>query len=265
MRSCTVNNYKLSGRNALITGVSRRQGIGTAICRALADAGADIFFTYWQKYDRAMPWGADETYPDQLLQELQDLGVRAEKLEIDLSESEAPAELIEIAETRLGNLSILVNNATYSVEDGFETLNARILDATYSVNLRATALLSVEFARRYSGKAGGRIINLTSGQFQGAMPGEIAYAATKGAVDALTITLAAEVADKGITVNAVNPGATDTGWMSEGLKQELLSRFPFGRIGQPEDAARLIVFLASDDADWITGQIIHSDGGFRRI
>ena len=260
-----VSNYKLSGRNALVTGVSRRQGIGTAICRALAEAGANIFFTYWPKYDRAMPWGADEAHPEKLLQELRDLGVRAEKLEIDLSKSEASAKLIETAETRLGNFSILVNNATYSVGDGFETLNAQILDATYFVNLRATALLSVEFSRRYSGEAGGRIINLTSGQFQGAMPGEIAYAATKGAVDALTITLAAEVANRGITVNAVNPGPTDTGWMSKELKQELLSRFPTGRVGKPEDAARLVVFLASDDADWITGQIIHSEGGFMRI
>lgn len=261
----TANNYKLNGRNALITGVSRRQGIGTAICRVLAEAEANIFFTYWQKYDRAMPWGADETYPEQLQQELQTLGVRVEKLELDLSSPQAPTKLMETAETKLGKLSILVNNATYSVEDGFETLDAQILDATYSVNLRATALLSVEFARRYTGEAGGRIINLSSGQFQGAMPKEIAYAATKGAVDALTITLAAEVAHKGITVNAINPGATDTGWISEKLRQDLLTRFPLGRIGQPEDAAKLVVFLASDDADWITGQIIHSEGGFRRI
>jgi 3-oxoacyl-[acyl-carrier protein] reductase len=261
----TANNYKLSGRNALVTGVSRRQGIGTAICRALAEAGANIFFTYWQKYDRTMPWGVDDTEPEQLQQELQTLGVQVEKCELDLSDSEAPKKLIETAETKLGNLSILVNNATYSVGDSFEKLDARILDQTYFVNLRATALLSVEFARRYSGTTGGRIINLTSGQFQGAMPGEIAYAATKGAVDALTITLAAEVATKNITVNAINPGPTDTGWMSKGLKQELLSRFPLGRIGQPEDAAKLIVFLASDDAEWITGQIIHSEGGFMRI
>jgi 3-oxoacyl-[acyl-carrier protein] reductase len=96
------------------------------------------------------------------------------------------------------------------------------------------------------------------------MVGEIAYAATKGAVDALTLTLAAEVAAKGITVNAVNPGPTDTGWMTEAIKGELLPRFPMGRFGQPEDAARLIAFLASDDAEWITGQIIHSEGGFRR-
>lgn len=255
---------KLHGRGAIVTGVGRRQGIGAAICRALARSGADIFLTYWQAYDQAMPWGADKVGSMELQQELQALRVRAETLEIDLSNPEAPAQVLDAACAKLGTVSILVNNAAYSVADGFEALDASVLDATYSVNLRATALLSVEFARRYPGGSGGRIINLTSGQFQGPMVGEIAYAATKGAVDALTVTLAAEVASKGITVNAVNPGPTDTGWMTEEHKQELLPRFPMGRVGQPEDAARLVAFLASDDAEWITGQIIHSEGGFRR-
>lgn len=256
-------NSSLHGRTALVTGVSRRQGIGAAICRVLATAGANIFFTYWQGYDHTMPWGADSAGPRKLQQELQALGVRAESLEIDLSSPEAPTKVLDAAEAQLGNLTILVNNAAYSVEDGFQALNASILDASYSVNLRATALLCVEFARRYKGGPVGRIINLTSGQFRGPMLGEIAYAATKGAVDALTITLAAEVAAKGITVNAVNPGPTDTGWMTEAVKRELLPSFPMGRLGKPEDAARLVMFLASDDAQWITGQIIHSEGGFR--
>ena len=94
------------------------------------------------------------------------------------------------------------------------------------------------------------------------MPGELAYAATKGAVEAFTVTLAAEVAPLGLTVNAINPGPTDTGWMSEELRAALLARLPFGRIGRPEDAARLVAFLASEDAAWITGQVIHSEGGF---
>ncbi|SIR48208.1 SDR family oxidoreductase [Halanaerobium kushneri] len=111
---------------------------------------------------------------------------------------------------------------------------------------------------------GGRIINLSSGQFKGPMENEMAYAATKGAVDALTISLAAELAPKGITVNAVNPGPTDTGWMGQELKEELLKKFPQGRIGQPEDTARLVSFLASKDAEWITGEIINSEGGFKR-
>src|SRR5207248_1599048 len=130
------------------------------------------------------------------------------------------------------------------------------------VNMRGTLLLSVEFARRFTQSSGGRIINLTSGQGVGAMPGKLPYVATKGAIEAFTITLAAELAPKGITVNAVDPGATDTGWMGEELRQELLQRAPMGRIGQSEDAARLIRFLASEDAGWVTGQIIHSRGGF---
>jgi 3-oxoacyl-[acyl-carrier protein] reductase len=114
-----------------------------------------------------------------------------------------------------------------------------------------------------TGKNGGRIINLTSGQSVAPMPGELAYAATKGAIEAFTVSLSAELAPYGITVNAVDPGATDSGWMTEEIKQELLPRFPMGRIGQPEDAARLIAFLASDEAAWITGQVIHSRGGLQ--
>jgi len=120
------------------------------------------------------------------------------------------------------------------------------------------------FARSINKEKGGRIINLSSGQFKGPMENEIAYAATKGAVDALTISLAAELAPKGITVNAVNPGPTDTGWMDQKLKDELLKKFPQGRIGQPEDTAKLVSFLASKEAEWITGEIINSEGGFKR-
>jgi 3-oxoacyl-[acyl-carrier protein] reductase len=129
--------------------------------------------------------------------------------------------------------------------------------------MRGAFLLTVEFARRFSGKSGGRIINLTSGQSVGPMPGELAYVATKGAVEAFTVSLSAELAAHGITVNAVDPGATDTGWMTEEVKGELLPRFPQGRTGLPEDAARLIAFLASDEAAWITGQVIHSRGGYQ--
>lgn len=96
------------------------------------------------------------------------------------------------------------------------------------------------------------------------MPGELAYVSTKGGIDAFTSTLAVEVAPKDITVNTVNPGPTDTGWMTEEIKKELKPRFPMGRMGISEDAARLVTFLAGEEAQWITGQIIHSDGGFLR-
>ena len=250
-------------RLAIVTGASRRRGIGAAVCRALAQAGVDIFFTHWSPYDRLMPWGAEESEPDLLQKQLQALGARCEHMMVDLAEIDAPQRIIDAAQTQLGAVSILVNNATHDDTDApFDRLDAQTLDAYYAVNMRGTMLLSVEFARRFSLPAGGRIINLTSGQGRGAMPGKLAYVATKGAIEAFTVTMAAEVASRGITVNAVDPGPTDTGWMTEEIKQELLPRFPVGRIGQPEDAARLITFLASEDAGWVTGQIIRSTGGF---
>lgn len=262
--SSITTGRDLSGRVAIVTGASRRGGIGAAICRALAGRGADVLFTHWCAYDRDAGEGEDPEGPETLLEELRALGVRAEEHEADLSLPETPEQVLDAAARRLGAPSILVNNAAYSTRDGFERLDAATLDAHYAVNVRATALLSVGFARGYEGGEGGRIINLTSGQDKGPMPGELAYVASKGAISAFTRTLAAEVGGKGITVNAVNPGPTDTGWMTEEVKGELLPRFPLGRIGLPEDAARLIAWLATDEAGWVTGQVIDSEGGFFR-
>jgi 3-oxoacyl-[acyl-carrier protein] reductase len=253
----------LYGKVALVTGAGRRRGIGAAICRALAHGGADVFLTYWGDYDRDVSRDFEEKGPEALLEELRSTGVRAEGEEIDLSLPDSPERLLDDVAGRLGQPSILVNNAAYSTRDGFEGLDAATLDAHYAVNVRATALLSVYFARRCGGP-GGRIINLTSGQSLGPMPGELAYATTKGAIEAFTVTLAAEVGHKGITVNAVNPGPTDTGWMTEELRRELEPRFALGRVGEPGDVARLVAFLASEEAAWITGQVIHSEGGFLR-
>src|SRR5690606_33527494 len=172
---------------------------------------------------------------------------------------------------RMGLPTILVNNATYSVDADFRQLTESIIDAHCAVNMRGTFMLSAEFARmleaennvRSSNRTlSGRIINLTSGQGKGPMSGNLAYAATKGAISVFTESLAAELAPLHITVNAVDPGPTDTGWMTEEIKKALLPQFPMGRIGVPEDVAKLITFLASDDSQWITGEIIHSRGGF---
>lgn len=255
---------RLQGRTALITGASRQSGIGATICYALAAEGANIFFTHWSAYDQQMPWGAEADTPDSLRSEILAMGVRCEHLATDLSQPDAPARILDSAETHLGAVSILINNAAYSTNGGYDTLDADIIDAHYAVNMRGTMLLSAEFARRFTGKSGGRIINLTSGQSLGPMPDELAYIATKGAIEAFTTSLAAGVAGRGITVNAVDPGPTDTGWMSDETRAYVLAHMPQGRIGIPEDAARLIVFLASEEAAWITGQIIHSDGGFLR-
>ena len=246
---------------ALVTGASRSRGIGAAVCRALAARGADVSFSHWLPYDADFPWAGHAAEPDELERELVALGVRAAAIPCDLSKPDAPRRLLDDAESRLGAVGILVNNAAYSMRDGYEQLDAATLDAHYAVNVRGTLLLSAEFSRRFSG-AGGRIISLTSGQSLGPMPDELAYAATKGAIEVFTRSLAPAVAAKGITVNAVNPGPTDTGWISPELREQFLPLLPMGRVGTPEDAARLIAWLASPEAAWITGQVIHSEGGF---
>ncbi|TWT09293.1 SDR family oxidoreductase [Planomicrobium sp. CPCC 101079] len=255
---------KLTGKVAVVTGASRLQGIGAAICKELAENGCDIFFTYWSQYDESMPWGIRKDEPSLLKDELVKLGVAVDHLEVDLAQTENLEKLLEKVAEVLGPPDILINNATYSVNGDFTSVTAKELDEHYFINVRAPTILSSKFAQSFKKKKGGRIINLSSGQFQGPMPGELAYATTKGAIDALTLTLSAEASSLGITVNAVNPGPTDTGWMTEGIRKELIQQFPSRRIGKPSDAAKLISFLASDDAEWITGQVIHSEGGFRR-
>jgi 3-oxoacyl-[acyl-carrier protein] reductase len=250
----------LKGKIALVTGASRRQGIGAGICRAFAAQGTNIFFTSWRNYDQEQPHTQDPNGPEMLVHELRGHNIRAEFLEIDLSNQDAPMQLLDSVTELMGRPSILVNNAAYSTRDGYQNLDAATLDAHYAVNVRAMALLSVEFARRHPAGSPGRIINLSSGQGLGPMPGELAYVATKGAIEAFTCTLAAEVASLGITVNAIDPGITDTGWITAEIEQAFLPEMGMGRFGQPEDVARLVVFLASQAGKWITGQTIHSRG-----
>jgi 3-oxoacyl-[acyl-carrier protein] reductase len=257
----TSTNIK---RTALVTGASRRGAIGAAISRALAADGFDIAFTYWSAYDRDTGEGLDDDGPASLRTDIEALGRQAVAIEMDLSDPVAPRRLLDQVERAIGNLVVVVNNAAYSTREGIDGLDAEILDRHYAVNLRATALITAEFARRWSGRDGGRVINLTSGQSLGPMPDELAYVASKGAIEAFTLSASPTLARRGITINAVDPGPTDSGWMSEELKRQLAPRFPLGRIGQPEDVARLVAFLASEAGGWITGQVIHSEGGFIR-
>jgi 3-oxoacyl-[acyl-carrier protein] reductase len=181
----------LRGRIAIITGASRRIGIGAAIARTFAAAGADIFLTYFMPYDADQPWGSDPREVEQQLAALKALGARAYGMEANLSQPETPRRIFEAVEGLLGKASILVNNATVSENGGIDTLDAAQLDRHYAVNVRSTTLLCKEFVRRWPGGPGGRIINMTSGQGVTPMPGELAYATTKGAVEALTTSLAA--------------------------------------------------------------------------
>jgi 3-oxoacyl-[acyl-carrier protein] reductase len=211
-----------------------------------------------------MAWGSEPAEAEAVVAELRSIGVRAAGMEVDLADVTSPARLFAEVERKLGLVTILVNNAAYSVNAGIEELTAVALDQHYAVNVRGMALLCAEFVKRFrpvGQEENGRIINITSGQGTGPMPGELPYVATKGAVDAFTVTLSAEVAVKGIMVNAVDPGITDTGWIPPELKAKWAAQSPMGRIGQPQDAARLVQFLVSPEAGWITGQIIRSRGG----
>ncbi len=249
---------------AIVTGVSRLKGIGRAICCELAKRKFDVFFTYWTEYDKQMPWEVSENEPELIQLEIKEMGVKCEKLELDLSNENAIEVLFKEVKNKLGCPLVLVNNATYSTQTTIGNLTAKELDKHYEVNLKATTLLTIEFVKQFEFTKNGRIINLSSGQSLGQMPNEIAYAITKGAIETLTHTLSQEIASKGITINSVNPGPNDTGWMDKEMKRELLKQFPMNRIGKPKDTAKIIGFLASEDAEWITGQIIHSEGGFKR-
>lgn len=257
----------LAGRIAVVTGASRKIGIGAAIARTLAAAGADVFITYFLPYDEQQPWRSKPQEVEELLAQLHAEGVRAYGMEANLAQPETPRRVFEAVEGLLGKASILVNNATHSEDGDIGVLDAAQLDRHYAVNVRGMALLCKEFVRRWSRGPGGRdsrrgcIINMSSGQGVTPMPGELAYIATKGAVEAFTTSLAAGVARQGINVNAIDPGPVDTGWMGADLEAQLLAQAPLGRVGQPQDIANLICFLASPQAEWITGQVLHARGG----
>jgi len=236
-------------RPALVTGAGREREIGTAICRALASRGHAVAFT--------VPPGGDGSAL------AAELGACA--IEADLADAAAAPAVLEEARERLGALpAVLVNNAAHSVNGGYAEMDAATLDTHYAVNVRTPVLLSCELARRHPPGEAGRIVCLTSGQSLGPMLDELPYTTTKAALEMFVRQLAPEVMPLGITVNAVNPGVTDTGWVTDAIRADVLPRMPAGRIGTGEDAARLIAWLCSADAGWVTGQVIGSEGGFIR-
>jgi 3-oxoacyl-[acyl-carrier protein] reductase len=248
----------LAGRNALVTGVSRRSGIGYAITRQLLQAGARVFIQGWTPHDAGQRWGAEAGGTEAIAAEL---GVPF--AEADFAEADAPERVVEAAADALGPLDILIANHARSGRGRLHELTASEIDAFLSENVRASLLLVRGFSVRHDdSRGGGRVVLITSGQHLAPMAREVAYAVSKGALQQATLTLADELADRRITVNAVNPGPTDTGW---GIaEQDPAGTMPLGRWGEPDDAARLIAWICSDDALWITGQTLNSEGGFRR-
>ncbi len=270
----------LSGRRCLVTGVSRRQGIAYAVVRRLLSLGADVFATHHHAADTEQPWGGEDVAAllDGLRSEfparrLVDVGA-------DLAFDEAPAAVVKQARDRLGALDVLVCVHARSGGDGdLLECDAEMLDTHWAVNARSTLLLTRYFAEQFPGAAPpaepegrtGRVVWFTSGQAQGPMRGEIAYAASKAALSGIAPTVADELIERGIVLNVVNPGPVDTGYLSPegGLFTEqhlapLRARMPLGRFGHPDDPARLVAWLVSDEARWVVGQVIASEGGFRR-
>jgi 3-oxoacyl-[acyl-carrier protein] reductase len=260
----------LRGRVALVTGVSRRAGIGYAIARRLGALGASLFLHHYTPHDRDQPWGADadgiSAVIDGVTGALAAEDTQVHDAELDLADPAAPAQLINVAAEQFGHLDILVCNHARSGGDGpLGTLDAAMLDAHWAVNTRSTILLAQGFAAQHDGRPGGRIILMTSGQDLGPMPDEIAYAASKGALASITRSLADSLADRAITLNSVNPGPVDTEYAKPEAYDRVRHQFPQGRWGTPDDPARLIAWLATDEAAWITGQVINTEGGFRRL
>ena len=261
----------LKGRSVLITGVSRRAGIGYAVaCRAAA-YGANVCCHHYSPHDAEQPWGTDDL--DAVLDGVRSHLVgdaRLVHIHADLADSNEPARVIDFAADAFGSLDGLVANQALSGSDGpLDEIGADDLDRHWAVNARASLLLTKAFAARYrvdhhATDHTGSIVFLTSGQGLGPMRDEVAYVAAKAALAGVTTTLADQLADDGIRLNTVNPGPIDTGYFTDELRTALAPRFPFGRSGEPDDAARLITWLLTDEAAWITGQVVNSEGAFRR-
>ncbi|WP_433060847.1 SDR family oxidoreductase [Dactylosporangium sp. CS-033363] len=263
-------NFPLTGRAALITGVSRRAGIGFAVARRLAALGASVYLHHHVPHDHDQPWGADPGGPDAVAAgvaaALAGPDARVAHGGADLADPDAPERVVAAAHAELGHLDILVCNHARSGGDGpLGTLTAAMLDGHYAVNTRASILLTQAFAARHDGRPGGRVFFMTSGQDLGPMRDQVPYAASKGALASITRTLADTLADRGITLNTVNPGPVDTGYAPPDVHEQVRRHFPAGRWGEPDDPARLIAWLATDDGGWITGQVINTEGGFRRF
>ncbi|MFF7870272.1 SDR family oxidoreductase [Streptomyces qaidamensis] len=259
----------LRGRTALITGASRRGGIGHAVARRLAAYGASVYLHHHLPHDADRPWGADR--PEDVLASVRGAAGDPETRIVagpgDLADPAVPAELVGRAADALGGrLDILVANHAQSGFDGsLDEIDAAMLDRHWSVDTRAVLLLVQAHARSRPPGPGGRVMMMTSGQdIAGGMPGEIAYALQKGALASITRSLSTTLAERGITVNTVNPGPVDTDYLTGEDYEAVAARFPSGRWGMPDDPARLIAWLATDEADWITGEVISSEGGFRR-
>lgn len=243
---------------ALVTGASRTIGIGAAIAQSLAESGWDVATTYWRPYDATMPWGDKSTDADAVLNRVRRYSPRAVSIEADLSDPAAPVHIFDFVEQSLGPVTALVMSHCQSVDSSITTTTVESFDLHFAINARATWLLVREFGLRCrAGFGSGRIISITSDHVVENLP----YGASKGAMDRIVLAAAHEFKHLGVTANVINPGATDTGWMTPELMQSVQNDTPLNRIGLPQDCANLVRFLCSKEGGWINGQLLYSNGG----
>ena len=265
-------SYGLKNRVALITGANNPQGIGATTAFAFAREGAKVVLVYKKvlrqfdknKTDRN---GIDRYYEsnagnaDIVESKLKEMNADYIILESDISNEDAVKEIYSTVMERYGRIDILVNNAAVDDENGFDTIERitqNVIDDTFAVNVRGSILMIREFIKHRNDY--GRIINLSTDASQ-IFAGQITYGASKATLEALTRSIALEVGKYGITVNCVAPGPTQTGWIDADLEKSVIPLIPMGELIQPEDIAETILFLASEQARMITGQVIKVSGG----
>lgn len=227
--------------------------------------GASLAVHHHLPHDRD-EYGANDDLGE-LLEELSaSLRRKARLVDVaaDLGDPACPEHLIHNAKNMLGHLDVLVCNHAHGGDAvALADLTAEALDRHWAVNARATLLLTKAFATQHDGRTGGRVIWMTSGQTLGPMSNNLAYAASKAALAGATWSVADDLVGKGILLNTVNPGPVNTGYL-DGAPPALLEKFPQRRLGEPEDPARLVAWLVSDEGQWVVGQVLNSEGGFRR-
>lgn len=242
----------------LLTGVGREASIAHGIAGTLAERGWDLALATFGDYDREAGYGGAPDDVDRLLDVVRATGANAVRIEADLADRAVPARLVRDAAGALGGLDAMVLSHSYSVDSSILDTTVERFDRHFAVNTRAAWLLIKAFAELDPERESGRIVALTSDHIVHNMP----YGASKGALDRIVVAAAGELGHLGITANLVNPGPIDTGWMDDATRAALTARQPTGRLGMPRDTAELVAFLVSDQAAWVTGQLLKSDGGF---